>query len=76
VSAKCNITNKSFEFRIFLRAGPSDPLISLNTEIVALDVEYKSYKSFLSQGFEGVVKCAYYTLSYIMKVPVFMKAGW
>jgi hypothetical protein len=36
--------------------------MSLNTEIVALYVGYESYKSFLAQGVEGLVECAYYTL--------------
>ena len=61
-SAKYNVTDNSFEFRTFLRAGPSDLLISLNTEIFTLDVGYESYKSFVAQEVEGLVKCAYYTL--------------
>jgi len=61
-SAKSNVTSNNFEFRTFLRVGQSDPLISLNTEIVTLYVEYESYKTFVARGVEGLVKCAYYTL--------------
>jgi hypothetical protein len=47
-----NLTSQvtAFNFGQFLRAGPPDPLISLSTETVALDVEYESCKVLISRS--------------------------